>query len=292
METGKLIPLNRSHRLMRRARFYLTQPDLFFEDPENGVSALLDALPFADTSALLKMIPLLGYAGRDRVLWPIYHLMSDRRDNEQVRHTAAIQLGLAASLSDDPSPLNRKLIADLDHPDSAVRSASALALGWYGNTAAVNALFAHLDDTDRDAQAAMVTALTSIGGKRVLDGLKNRLKDSDIELQRSILLNIWRFSDVDDDIETVYLEWVHRLPDDMGVDILIGMSMLPLSANILSLYDGMLTADDPRIRRQVLENLSANDPADFSILKVRLASLLTDADDGVRQMAIRLQRRF
>ena len=110
MKTGTLIALDHSNRRLSKAHALLEDPARLLNDPEGGVDVLLNALPHADTSIVLKIIPLLGYAGRDRVLWPIYRLMAEPHCGEQVRNLMAIQLGLAASLSDDPSALNRTLI--------------------------------------------------------------------------------------------------------------------------------------------------------------------------------------
>jgi HEAT repeat protein len=84
------------------------------------------------------------------VLGPLYKLMLSPEKDEQVRRLAALQLGTAASLSDDPSAMIGKLIENLNHPEPSVRSGSALALGWEGNWAAVESLVAHLSDPDEE----------------------------------------------------------------------------------------------------------------------------------------------
>lgn len=292
MKTGTLIPLNRANRLMAKVHGYLAEPNIFFDNPDSGITTFLDALPFADPGSLLKMIPMLGYAGRDRALWPLYRLMSDLSRSEQVRSAAAVQLCLAASLSDDPSVVNDRLIDGLEHPEPSIRSNSALALGWHGNGSAVGELMAHLHDSDRDVQAAVVTALASIGEDHIFYLLREKLELGNIEIQRSILLNIWRFAENNAQVEELYLEWIRMLPKDLYSDILAGLAMLPLSEDILVLYDNLLVDDDPRIRHQVLENLSANDPEEYSVLNDRLDILVKDSDDLVRQTAIRLFSRI
>jgi hypothetical protein len=49
---------------------------------------------------------------------PLYSLMIAPSKDEQVRRSAAVQLGLAASLSEDPSALKAKLIENLNHPEA------------------------------------------------------------------------------------------------------------------------------------------------------------------------------
>ena len=290
MTNGIIIPLGRSKRLMRKAQTLLKDPNLLFEDSDHGITILIDALPHADQSSLLKMLPLLAYAGRDRVLWPIYRLMFDRSHDGHVRNAAAIQLGMAASLSGDPSMLNRKLVENLDHPEPAIRSGSAMALGWPGNDQVVDALLAHMDDDDSDVQTAMVTALTSIGGDRVFDRLNLCLTSGDTDLKRNIILNLWRFSDYGNRVERIYLDGLEDSTDDLRADLLAGLAMLPPSTTIMECYERFLYGDDPDIKCQILQNLMGNDPADYAVLNDCLNTLLSDKHDHVRQMAIRLQR--
>jgi HEAT repeat protein len=291
MKTGILIPMNRADRLLKKARVYLADMEAFLAEPAVAVPALLDALPHADTALILKMLPLLGYAGKERVLWPLYHLMLEATHDEQVRHSAAVQLGLAASLSSEPSALRAQLIENLNHPDPIVRSSCALALGWQGNWPAVKSLVRHMPDPDRNVQDAVVASLSSMGDVRVFDLLTARLEVGTVEEQRSILLNLWRFADQVPRIENVYLGCMQTLLPDLRVDALSGLAMVPLSTTILKRYLHLLGDEDIRVRRQVLENLSAAEPVDDGQLKEILYELSLDEDDQVRQAAIRLLAR-
>ena len=291
MKTGTLIPMNRADRLLRKARVYLADIEAFLAEPAVAVAALLDALPYADTALILKMLPLLGYAGKERVLWPLYHLMLEDSHEEQVRHAAAVQLGLAASLSSDPSALKSQLIENLNHPDPIVRSSCALALGWQGNWPAVKSLMVLMPDPDRNVQDATVAALSSVGDVRVFNLLTARLEIGTVEEQRLILLNLWRFADQVPHVENVYLGCMQTLLPDLRVDALSGLAMLPFSTTILKSYLHLLGDEDLRVRRQVLENLSAAEPVDDGQLKKILYGLLSGEDDQVRQAAIRLLAR-
>lgn len=288
MNSGTLIPLDRSIRLLNKTRGYLRNMEAFLSDASGAVSILLDTLPHADTALVLKMLPLLGYAGKDRVLWPLYRLVTEVSVDEQVRRSAAIQLGLAASLSDDPARLKSELIENLNHADASVRSGCALALGWEGNGSAVNSLLVHLQDPDRDVQAAVVAALSSVGDRRVFDHLVDHLESGSLEEQRIILLNLWRFSEKTPGVEVVYLDRLDRLTSDLRVDALSALGMLPLTTAILEAYRRLLTDENPRIRYQVIENLAAIDPADYALLSAHLQILVADKNDRVRQAAIRL----
>ena len=276
---------------MEKARRVLADMEAFLDDPTVAVAVLLDALPHADTALIMKMLPLLGYAGKDCVLWPLYQLMCDSSTDEHVRHSAAVQLGLAASLSNDPSALKAALIEKLDHPNPSVRSSCALALGWEGNWPAVEPLMVHMHDPDRNVQDAVVAALSSMGDVRVLDLLTARLETGTVEEKRSLLLNLWRFSEQTTRLETVYLGILETLVSDLRVDALSGLAMLPFSMAILKVYLRLLEDEDIRVRRQVLENLSAVEPVVDEQLKATLYGLLADEDAQIRQAAVRLLAR-
>jgi len=288
MKTATLIPMKRPERLIEKARNYLEDMEAFLSDIPDAVTIILEALPHADTPLILKMLPLLGFGGKDRVLWPLYHLMREASKDESVCRSAAVQLGLAASLSNDPSALMAELIKNLSHPKASIRSRCALALGWEGNWPAVESLMSHMSDPDRNVQAAVVAALTSIGGLRVFDLLTARLKIGTVEEQRSILLNLWRFAEKIPHVEDVYLASMETLSPDLHLDVLSGLAMVPLSTTILDRYRQLLREADLRFRRQVLENLSAEDPVDYALLKDILYVLLTDKDAQIRQAATRL----
>jgi len=291
MKTGVLLPMNRSERLLEKARGYLADTEAFLAEPAVAVAVLLDALPHADTEHIMRMLPLLGFAGKDRVLWPLYNLMLEASKDELVRHTAAVQLGLAASLSNDPSALKAELIEKIDHPKPSVRCSCALALGWEGNWQAVESLMVHMTDPDRNVRDAVVAALASMGDVRTFDLLIARLETGTVEEQRSILLNLWRFAERIPHVETVYLDCMETLLPDLRVDALFGLSMLPFSTTILKGYQQFLRDEDPRIRRQVLQNISAAEPIDDEQLKDILFGLLADENAQIRQAAIRLLAR-
>lgn len=291
MNTGVLIPMNRPERLLGKVRGYLADTEAFLAEPVVAVAVLLDALPHADTELIMRMLPFLGFAGKDRVLWPLYNLMLEASKDERVRHSAAVQLGLAASLSNDPSVLKAELIEKLDHPNPSVRCSCALALGWEGNWPAVESLMVHMADPDRNVQDAVVAALASMGDVRAFDLLITRLKTGAVEEQRSILLNLWRFAEQIPRVETVYLSCMETLLPELRVDALSGLSMLPVSTTILKGYQQLLRDEDPRIRRQVLENISAAEPIDDEQMKEILFGLLADEDTQIRQAAIRLLAR-
>jgi HEAT repeat protein len=288
MKSAKVIVLDRSASLMRKTGKYLADMEAFFADSEKGITILLDTLVYADDALILKMLPLLGCAGKDRALWPLFHLMTKPFVNESVRRAAAVQLSVAASLSNDPSALNAALTKTLNHSDPAIRGSCALALGWEGNRSAVPSLMLRLQDSDRDVQAVVVTALASVGDDRVLTALIARMECGAMEERRSILLNLWRFSEQARRVEETYLKWLDRLSEDLRLDALYALGMLPFSEAICNAYRHLLKDADPRVRRQVIDNLSATGEKDYAPLVDSLNDLLRDGDRNMRQAVIRL----
>ncbi|WP_319522724.1 HEAT repeat domain-containing protein [uncultured Desulfosarcina sp.] len=290
MKKNTLVPLDRSGRLIRKAMSYLSDMEAFLDDAPGSVTILIDALPHAEASLKLKILPLLGTAGKDQALWPLFRLLTESTGNEVVCRSAAVQLGLAASLSEDPGPLSAALIENLDHPEVLVRSACALALGWEGNHQAIPALMDHLQDPDRDVQAAVIAALSSVGDPHVFDFFTERLKNGSMEERRSILLNLWRFGERNSRIEQIYLNSLDHLSPELHPDILSALTMIPNTPKVISIYRRMLSEKAPAIRRQVLENLEGLDPQEYEPLQEILHELLDDADPRVRQLVIRLLR--
>lgn len=292
MKTGKLIPMDRPHRLLKKVRRYTSNADLFFSDSSAAVTLLLDALPHADSGLLMKILPLLGCAGDDRVLWPLFHLISSASLDDPLRTSAAIHLSLAASLSDNPLAIRNALIEKLNHPNAAIRSSCALSLGWEGNGPAIEPLAAHLSDPDQDVRAAVVAALSSVEDEKVLALLEDRIKRGTRTEQRVIFLHLWRFRNHLRQVEDIYIKYMADADTDLRLDMLVGLAMLPLSPRLLGLYRLVVVDDNARIRHQVLENLSILSPLEYRALNQQLRELLDDEDARVRQAAIRLFARL
>ncbi len=288
MKTATLVPLNRSDRLLTKVREYLADTQFFFNQMPDSLTVLLNGLPFADTAVLVQMVHLLGYIGDDRVIWPLFGLIVEDDGDDTVRRLAALQLSQTAARMADPQVLVAALIGHLYHPHPAVRCSCALALGWRNNRPAVVPLLAHLSDPDRDVREAGVLSLASVGGTGVFHQLTARLDTGRLDLQRCILLNLWRFERQGERVVTIYLESMVTLPAALRLDALCGLAMLPLSQAILRAYGRLLLDDDPQIRCQVMENLSAVPPDDYGSLWDRLEPLLSDPDARVRQAAVRL----
>ena len=109
-----------------------------------------------------------------------------------------------------------------------------------------------------------------------------------MEERRSILLNLWRFSERARRVEDIYLKWLDRLSSDLRLDALYALGMVPFSDAICDAYQHLLKDASPQIRRQVIENLSATPVKEYGPLADKLNELLFDGDRIVRQAVIRL----
>lgn len=292
MKTAKLIQMDRPHRLQKKVRQYISNSELFFSNSSAAVTLFLDALPHADSQLLSKMLPLLGCAGDDRVLWPLFRLIVSRSLDEPLRTSAAIHLGLAASLNQNPITLRNALIEKLNHPDAAIRCSCALSLGWKGNGPAIKPLAAHLSDPDQDVRAAVIAALSSVEDEEVLVLLENRLKCGKKEEQRVIFLHLWRFRKHLRQVEDIYIKHMAEADTDLRLDMLVGLAMLPLSPKLIDLYRLFVVDKNARIRHQILENLSTISPLEYRSLNHHLRKLLDDEDARVRQAATKLFARL
>lgn len=288
MKTGKLIPMDRPRRLLDKVRQYTSHSEYFFKDLSTAITLFLEALPNADTQLVHQMLPLLGCAGDDRVLWPLFNLMVTGSLDDGLRTSTAIHLGLAASLSQNPAPINTALIKKLSHPDAAIRSSSALALGWEGNRPAITPLAGRLSDPDHNVRASVVAALSSLADKEVLALLEERIKNGKKEEQRLIFLHLWRFDKHLSRVEDIYIDSMADVEPDLLLDLLAGLAMLPLSPRLIDRYRLFMADKNARIRHQVLQNLSAANPFEYSVLNKQLRKMLSDEDALVRQAAIKL----
>jgi HEAT repeat protein len=292
MKTAKLISMDRPGRLLKKVHQYISNSELFFLDSSTAVTLFLDALPHAEPPLLSKMLPLLGCSADDRVLWPLFGLTTSDSLDDPIRTSAAIHLGLAASLSQNPLAIRMALIEKLNHPDAAIRSSCALSLGWKGNGPAIKPLAAQLSDPDHDVRAAVISALSSVEDEEVLVLLTDRLNRGTKAEQRVIFLHLWRFRKHIKQVEDIYIKHMAEADTDLRLDMLVGLAMLPLSPKLLDLYRLFVVDKNARIRHQILENLSTASPSEYKALNQHLRVLLDDEDAHVRQAAIRLFARI
>ena len=136
MKKSNVILFQSRAHLQNKAQVYLEDPQRFLEEREQAVPLFLNALKLVDRSLKSRIVLLLGgFAGED-IVWPLYRLLTDPGEDEDVRHDAAIQLSVTGAFLRKPQALIDQLLVALKNTDPIVRAGAAFALGWRGNAAA------------------------------------------------------------------------------------------------------------------------------------------------------------
>ncbi len=292
MSSDKVIHFDSHRRLLDKAIDYLEDIEAFLSDIEHAVPLLLKVLKSeADDDLKQKIIMLLGGFARHQVAFPLFDLMCDASQSDEIRHTAAIQLSVTASLLEFPEALVERLLSQLNHPDPQHRANATFALGWEGNHRAAIALIGKLYDADPAVQQAAVNALSNLGDERILDLLIDRLQHGSLEQKRCIIYNLWRFHGQQERILQVYRRYIHHPDPELRFDALVLMSTMSETVQELDAYLDLLQDPDERVRRLALERLEELPRERLAEVAERLRPLADDISGKVRRTARRLLRR-
>jgi HEAT repeat protein len=287
MKTSNVILFQSRARLQKKARFYVEDPERFLEEREQAVPLLLKALKHVDRPLKSRILLLLGGFGGEDVVWPLLHLLTDPGEVEEVRHDAAIQLSVTGSFLKKPQALIDQLVLALKNTDPIVRAGAAFALGWRGNAAAAIPLIELLYDPDVQVQQAAVNALSNLEDDRILGLLLERLNHAALEQRRSILYNLWRFSDRRDTVAEVYLRILDHVEDELRVDALVLLGMIDGMKHHLAAYRKFLKDADARIRELAFNKLAGLTPQELVALRSDIEAGLTDPEAKVKRAALK-----
>ncbi|MDP4855815.1 MAG: HEAT repeat domain-containing protein, partial [Desulfobacterales bacterium] len=262
-------------------------PKRFLEEREQAVPLLLKALKHADRGLKSRIVLLLGgFAGED-IVWPLYRLLTDPGEDEEVRHDAAIQLSVTGSFLRQPQALIDQLVAALKNTDPTVRAGAAFALGWRGNAAAAIPLIELLYDPDVQVQQAAVNALSNLQDDRILGLLLDRLNHAPLEQRRSILYNLWRFSDRLETVTEVYLRILDHTEDELRVDALVLLGMIGGMKHHLPAYRKFLKDTNARIRELAYKELAGLTPQELVAFRSDIEAGLSDPEAKVKRAALK-----
>jgi HEAT repeat protein len=289
-----IIPFDVQGRLLAKARGYAQAPDQLIQDGPLAVEPLVRALPLADGDLKLKIVLMLGTMADPRVVEPLYALLRDETQADNLRQAAAVQLSLVGALlpSTRRRDLAERLIADLAAGNAPLRGYAAFALGWESNQAAVAPLVDALCDEDLEVQQAAVSALTNINDDRLFTALAGRLKRGAKEQQRAILYHLSCFSRRRAEIATICAEFLGHRDADLRYDALVVLDTVSQTEKPLEIYLHCLQDGDPRIREQALTLLAHADRQRLKAILPHLQPLLHDPDAALRQAAVRLLHRI
>jgi HEAT repeat protein len=287
MKTSNVILFQSRARLLKKAQVYVEDPKRFLEDREQAVPLLLKALKHADRSLKSRIVLLMGgFAGED-IVWPLYGLLTDPGEDEEVRHDAAIQLSVTGSFLRKPQALIDQLVVALKNTDPAVRAGAAFALGWRGNAAAAIPLIELLYDPDVQVQQAAVNALSNLQDDRILGLLLDRLNHASLEQRRAILYNLWRFSDRRETVSGVYLRILDHAEDELRADALVLLGMIGGVKRHLPAYREFLKDADARIRELAYEELAGLTSQELAALRSDIEAGLADPETKVKRAALK-----
>lgn len=291
MTQNRVIKFDSKETILKKARSYVESVETLFDESDRAIPLLLKALKLADRHFKREIMLLLGSFAKDAVVWPLYDLMTDSSETEEIRHDAAIQLSVIGPFLNNPQALANRLQEEIESSDADRRLHATFAMGWRGNFQAAISLIERLYDSDDRVQQTAVNALCNLSDDRVLDLLLDRLANGPLPQKRIILFNLWRFHANEEKVAQVYLEYLEHEDPDLRFDALVCLQ--PLNRKLIDTYRKCLDDKDCRIRELALKRLT--EEAQVSALKsfrAEITSLLTDSDKNVKKAAMELLKKM
>jgi HEAT repeat protein len=290
MKNKRIIEFDSKERILEKARNYVDSVELFFEEGDKAISLLLKAMRYADKDLRREIIFLLGSFAKEAVAWPLYDLLCDESEDEDVRNHAAIQLSVIGPFLKDPQALLDRLLKDMESPDPELRLHATFAVGWRGNFEAAIPLTERLYDSDIQVQQTAVNALCNLRDDRILNLLLERLEHGPIEQKRCILFNLWRFYSKQEEVTNIYLKHLEHENADLRFDALACLRPVSEVREYLEVYQKCLKDEDPRIRRLALNRLAEEGGSGLLNLKAEIEALIEDPNMEVKKAALETLR--
>lgn len=289
---NKIINFEPQERLLEKAQKYIDDVALFLDDKQNAVPLLLRALKLADRRLKHKILLMLGGFAKREIAWPLYRMMTDPGEDEDVRHDASIQLSVTLPFLKDSQKLIDRLLDDLKSSDPEIRVNAAFALGWEGNSQAAIPLIELLYDPDIQVQQTAVNALSNLRDDRILNLLLERLEHGPREQKRTILFNLWRFYSKREEVTAVYLKYLEHEDVGLRFDALVLLGSVIETRDHIHVYRKCLKDKEPRIRELALKNLAELEAADLAGLETEIRNLVSDPEMKVKQAAVRVLKKI
>lgn len=289
MKKNRVIKFDSKERILKTARNYVESVDTFFDESDRAIPLLLKAIKLADRDFKREIILLLGSFAKEAVVWPLYDLMTDPSENEEIRRDAATQLSVIGPLLKKPQPLVDRLLQEIDSSDAQRRLHATFAIGWEGNFQAATSLIERLFDSDSDVQQTAVNALCNLRDDKILDLLLDRLNHGPIEQKRIILFNLWRFYSKREKVTQVYIECLEHEDPELRFDALVCLGPITEVRSHVDVYRKCLKDKDARIRELALKRL-AEEPTESVLesLRAEVKILIDDLDMKVKRAAVKI----
>jgi len=288
----KVIDFESKGRLFKKVESYIESIELFLEEQDKAVPLLLKALKYADQELKHEIILLLGSWAKQEVAWPLYEILTDTKENKDIRNSASIELSVIFPFLKEPQPLLDRLLEDLKSPHAELRIYAAFALGWEGNTQAAIPLIELLYDSDIRVQQTAVNALSNMRDDRIFSLMLERLEHGPFEQKRCILLNLWRFYSKHKEVISVYLKYLNHEDADLRFNALVLLGSITEAKDYVSVYRRCLRDKDTRIRALALRELNEANREDLLGFKDEIEEMLSEPDMKVKQAAINILKRL
>ena len=289
MEKNRVIKFDSKERILKKARSYVESVETFFDESEQAIPLLLKAMKLADRDLKREIMLLLGSFAKDAVVWPLYDLMTDPSESEEIRHDAAIQLSVIGPLLKNSQRLVDRLLQEIGSTDAQRRLHATFAIGWEGNFQAATSLIERLFDSDSEVQQTAVSALCNLRDDRILDLLLDRLNHGPFEQKRIILFNLWRFYSKREKVTQVYIKCLEHEDPELRFDALVCLGPITEVRNHVDVYRKCLKDKDSRIRELALKRL-AEELTEIILesLRAEIEPLIDDPDMTVKRAAVKV----
>jgi HEAT repeat protein len=288
MNKNLVIKFDSKERILKKARSYFESVENFFDESDQAIPLLLKAMKLADRDFKREIMLLLGSFAKEAVVWPLFGLMTDGSESEEIRHDAAIQLSVIGPFLKNPQALADRLREEIESSDAERRLHATFALGWRGNSQAAISLIERLYDSDSRVRQTAVNALCNLRDDRVLDLLLDRLNNGPVEQQRVILFNLWRFHFNREKVTAVYLKYLEHENPDLRFDALVCLGPITQVRDHLDGYRKCLSDKDGRIRELALKRLAEEASASVpESLRAEIQALFDDPDMKVKRAAVK-----
>ncbi len=281
-----IIKFDPREKILGKAKRYVEDEAVFLEDMEKAIPILLKALDFGDERLKSEIIFLLGSFAKEEAAWPLYRILADPSQEEEIRRDASIQLSVIGPFLKDPQPLVERLIRDLESSDPELRIHAAFAAGWEGNSRAAIPLIERLYDGDQRVQQTAVSALSNLRDDKIINLLLERLEHGPLMQKRAILLNLWRFYSKKEEVVQVYLKHLDHGNADLRFEALALLGIVSSVEKQFEAYRKCLKDPDDRIRGLALRKLAEEGGSQLKEIKEEIAVLLDDPDMNVKRAAL------
>lgn len=292
MNRQKVIYLSPKKRLLDKIAKYLESKDTLFEERKTALPLLLRGLEYADHTMKQKIILLLGGFAKDEVAWPLYRILSDSEENDEIRYIAAIQLRVVFPSLSNPQLLIDRLLKDLESDDSDLRVYAASSLGWKKNYQAAIPLIGLLFDPDIDVMQAAVNALTDLGDDRILNLLLDRLEHGPVDQKRCVLFNLWHLTSKQSEVIDVYMAYLKHENPEIRYDSLVLLQSVTKPGDCPDTYCHCLHDEDSRVRLLALERLSELKRDTLIRYKNKIRAMFSDPDSEIQATAKKIINRL